>query len=36
VIAEELNVGIDHVFADPGFTEASRRTLRRVVVRIDF
>jgi hypothetical protein len=36
VISEELNVGIDRVFADAGFTEVSRPTLRRVVMRIDF
>ncbi len=36
VIAEELHVGIREVFANAGFTEVSRPTLRRVVVRIDF
>ena len=36
VISEELNVGIDHVFADAGFTEVSRPTVRRIVMRIDF
>jgi GNAT superfamily N-acetyltransferase len=36
VILEELHVGTEGVFADAGFTEASRPTLRRVVMRIDF
>jgi hypothetical protein len=36
VIAEELHVGTERVFADAGFTEVSRPTLRRVVMRIDF
>ena len=36
VIAEELHVGTDGVFADAGFTEVSRPTLRRVVMRVDF
>ncbi len=35
-ISEELHVGTDGVFADAGFTEVSRPTLRRVVMRIDF
>jgi GNAT superfamily N-acetyltransferase len=35
-ILEELHVGIESVFADAGFTEVSRPTLRRVVMRIDF
>jgi hypothetical protein len=32
----ELHVGSRSVFADAGFTEVSRPTLRRVVMRIDF
>jgi hypothetical protein len=36
VIAEELHVGTDGVFADAGFAEVSRPTLRRLVMRIDF
>jgi GNAT superfamily N-acetyltransferase len=36
VIAEELHVGTEGVFADAGFTEVSRPTLRRVVMRVDF
>jgi GNAT superfamily N-acetyltransferase len=36
VILEELHVGTEGVFTDAGFTEASRPTLRRVVMRIDF
>ena len=36
VILEELHVGTAGVFADAGFTEVSRPTLRRVVMRIDF
>ena len=36
VILEELHVGTEGVFADAGFTEVSRPTLRRVVVRVDF
>ena len=36
VIAEELHVGTEGVFAQAGFTEVSRPTLRRVVMRIDF
>ena len=35
-IAEELHVGTESVYADAGFTEVSRPTLRRVVMRIDF
>jgi GNAT superfamily N-acetyltransferase len=35
-ILEELHVGTEGVFADAGFTEVSRPTLRRVVMRIDF
>jgi GNAT superfamily N-acetyltransferase len=35
VILEELHVGTEEVFADAGFTEVSRPTLRRVVMRID-
>jgi GNAT superfamily N-acetyltransferase len=36
VIAEELHVGTEATFADAGFAEVSRPTLRRVVMRIDF
>ena len=36
VITEELHVGTYGVFADAGFTEVSRPTPRRVVMRIDF
>jgi GNAT superfamily N-acetyltransferase len=36
VILEELHVGTEGVFADAGFTEVSRPTVRRVVMRIDF
>jgi GNAT superfamily N-acetyltransferase len=36
VIAEELHVGTEGVFAAAGFAEVSRPTLRRVVMRIDF
>ncbi|MEJ7757729.1 MAG: GNAT family N-acetyltransferase [Nocardioidaceae bacterium] len=36
VILEELHVGTVGVFADAGFTEVSRPTLRRCVMRIDF
>jgi GNAT superfamily N-acetyltransferase len=36
VILEELHVGTESVFADAGFTEVNRPTLRRVVMRIDF
>ncbi len=32
----ELHVGSRNVFADAGFSEVSRPTLRRVVMRIDF
>ena len=32
----ELHVGFRSVFADVGFTEVSRPTTRRVVMRIDF
>ena len=35
-ILEELHVGTEGVFADAGFTEVSRPTPRRVVMRIDF
>jgi GNAT superfamily N-acetyltransferase len=34
--AEELHVGTEGVFAAAGFTEVSRPTPRRVVMRIDF
>ncbi|HEX6677116.1 MAG TPA: GNAT family N-acetyltransferase [Actinomycetes bacterium] len=36
VILEELHVGTEGVFADAGFTQVSRPTLRRVVMRVDF
>jgi GNAT superfamily N-acetyltransferase len=36
VIAEELHVGTEGVFADAGFTEVSRPALRRIVMRVDF
>jgi hypothetical protein len=36
VILEELHVGTEGVFTDAGFTEVSRPTLRRVVMRVDF
>jgi hypothetical protein len=36
VIAEELHVGTEGVFAHADFTEVSRPTLRRVVMRLDF
>ena len=36
VILEELHVGIVSTFADSGFTEVSRPTPRRAVMRIDF
>jgi GNAT superfamily N-acetyltransferase len=36
VVLEELHVGTESVFADAGFEEVSRPTLRRVVMRIDF
>lgn len=36
VIPEELHVGTSGVFADAGFTEVSRPTPRRVVMRVDF
>jgi len=36
VILEELHVGTYGTFAAAGFTEVSRPTLRRVVMRIDF
>jgi hypothetical protein len=32
----ELHVGSRSIFADAGFTEVSRPSLRRVVMRIDF
>jgi GNAT superfamily N-acetyltransferase len=35
-ILEELHVGTEATFAAAGFTEVSRPTLRRVVMRIDF
>jgi len=36
VVLEELHVGTEGVFADAGFTEVSRPTPRRVVMRLDF
>jgi GNAT superfamily N-acetyltransferase len=36
VITEELHVGTVGMFAEAGFTEVSRPTLRRVVMRIDY
>jgi GNAT superfamily N-acetyltransferase len=36
VIMEELHVGTEGVFADAGFTELGRPTLRRAVMRVDF
>ncbi len=36
VLLSELHVGTRGVFAAAGFTEVSRPTLRRVVMRIDF
>ena len=36
VILEELHVGTEGIFSAAGFTEVSRPTLRRVVMRIDF
>lgn len=36
VILEELHVGTAGVFADAGFSEVSRPTKRRLVMRIDF
>jgi len=36
VIAEELHVGTEGVFAGAGFREVSRPTTRRVVMRVDF
>jgi GNAT superfamily N-acetyltransferase len=35
VILEELHVGTEGVFADAGFTEVSRPTPRRAVMRVD-
>ena len=35
VLLEELHVGTESVFADAGFIEVSRPTLRRVVMRLD-
>jgi GNAT superfamily N-acetyltransferase len=36
VIVEELHVGTEGAFAAAGFTEVSRPTKRRIVMRIDF
>ena len=33
---DEIHVGSRSLFAEAGFTEVSRPTLRRVVMRIDF
>ena len=35
-LLEELHVGTQGVFADAGFTEVSRPTPIRVVMRVDF
>ena len=35
-ILEELHVGTEGTFVEAGFTEVSRPTLRRVVMRVDF
>ena len=35
-LVEELNVGTESVYADAGFTEVHRPSIRRAVVRIDF
>ena len=35
-ISEELHVGTVTTFADAGFSDVSRPTLRRAVMRIDF
>jgi GNAT superfamily N-acetyltransferase len=35
-ILEELHVGTESVFAEAGFAEVGRPTLRRAVMRIDF
>ena len=35
-LAEELHVGTERMFADAGFGEVRRPTVRRVVMRIDF
>jgi hypothetical protein len=35
-ILEELHIGTEGVFADADFTEVSRPTQRRAVMRIDF
>ena len=36
VITEELHVGTEGAFATAGFTEVSRPTKRRIVMRVDF
>ncbi|HSK51375.1 MAG TPA: GNAT family N-acetyltransferase [Clostridia bacterium] len=36
IMPVELHVGSRSIFADAGFTEVSRPTIRRVVMRIDF
>jgi GNAT superfamily N-acetyltransferase len=35
-LLEELHVGTESVFTDAGFTEVTRPTIRRAVMRIDF
>jgi GNAT superfamily N-acetyltransferase len=35
-LAEELHVGLTNVFADAGFREVARPTIRRAVMRTDF
>lgn len=35
-LLEELHVGIEGVFAEAGFSEVSRPSVRRVVMRVDF
>jgi GNAT superfamily N-acetyltransferase len=35
VITEELHVGLPHLFAEAGFTEVTRPTPRRAVVRLE-
>jgi hypothetical protein len=36
VVSDELHVGTEGTFAAAGFTEVSRPSPRRVVMRIDF
>ena len=35
-LLEELHPGLYDVFADAGFTEVSRPSVRRAVMRVDF